>query len=104
MLKIRPVFITLCDIQARSIAIEIINEVVAEEMSKINCEELVTYQQNEKGEVTMLKINSVLLNNLSSQISINIQKKFLDCGKTQITLPWGSILDNEFLANMRSNG
>jgi len=102
ILKIRPVFLILSDIQARAVAIELVNRVVEEKMQGVNYEDLVMYERNENGEITMLKVNSVLMNNLSSQISIDIQKVFLENGTTEVNLPLGSILNNELLANMRS--
>ena len=84
---VTPIFDTLCENRAISIATIISNDKVSEVMKTHTYDELFTIDKDEKGNVSMLKANVVKINEITSDVAIKIQEEINKKGREDIEIP-----------------
>ena len=89
---ISPVFETLCEEKARSVATIISNQESTKAMNKYQYEELYTVEKDSEGNVTIIRSNVVPINNMISDLTEGIQNRFNEIEDTEIKLPIGNLL------------
>ena len=70
-----PIFNTLCENRAKSIATIISNEEAANVMKDYTYDEMFTIEKDSNDNITMVKSNIVAINKITSSIATNIQKR-----------------------------
>ena len=70
-----PIFNTLCENRAKSIATIISNEEAANVMKDYTYDEMFTIEKDSNDNITMVKSNIVAINQITSSIATNIQKR-----------------------------
>lgn len=97
--RLRLLFADFCYMRAKIITIQTVNEVIVDQMEEISYEDLVSYEKDVEGDISLIKFNTVLMNNLSSKISLEIQKKLSNLSETEIKIPLGTVLGNTMFAD-----
>ena len=89
---INPVFENLCEDKAKSAATLVTNEETTKIIKKYNYDTFFTIEKDEKGSIQMINANILKINQVSSDIAINIQKRLDIEQKNDIYIPTGAII------------
>ena len=81
-----PIFDTLCETRAKSIATIISNEQATNVMKEHTYEELFTIQKDSNDNITMINSNIIAINEITSDIAIKIQKEIDKRGRENIEI------------------
>jgi sporulation protein YunB len=87
---ILPIFNTLCEDKAKSIATIVSNEQATVVMSEHTYDELFTIEKNNNGNVTMIKSNVYAINEIISDVAVKIQEEIERQGKDNVEIALGS--------------
>lgn len=88
---IGPVFETLCEEKARSVATVISNQESTKAMNKYQYEELYTIEKDLEGNISIIRSNVVPINNMISDLTEGIQNRFDEIQETTIKIPVGNL-------------
>lgn len=90
---LRPVITTLAQAKAENVVTGIINDAVMETLASeaVAYQDLVTLEQNDSGQVTLLSTNSAKLNALRAQILQAVLEKVDSLDSRDLGIPLGSI-------------
>ncbi len=92
---VEPVFTTLCENKAISLATIISNKKATEVMKEHNYDELFTIEKNEDGMVSLLKANVVPINQITSDIAVSIQEEINNQGRDDVGIALRNIYGDE---------
>lgn len=95
---ISPIFDTLCENRAKSIATLISNEQATNVMKEHSYDELFTVEKDLNGNITMIKSNIVPINEIISDIANKIQEEINKRGRENIEIALGSFTGSKILA------
>lgn len=95
--RINPMFNTICKERAKAIATDIINTESSKILKDVNYEDLVKVEKDEQQNIKLLKINTVKINMLASDIAYHIQQELYKAENNQIKMPIGSITGLKYL-------
>lgn len=100
-LRLRPQVSDMAKYKVQGIITRAVNEVIAQELLKTDTDydEWVKIDENSSGDVTFITYNSVLINNIKSNITSEIIKSVEDIGQTDIYIPLGNITNVDLLQN-----
>ena len=93
-----PIFDTLCENEAKSIATIISNEKATEVMKKYTYDDLYSAEKDNQGNITMIKANVILINEITSDIAVKIQEAIDARGRDNISIALGSFTGIKLLA------
>lgn len=82
-IKSIPVIQSFCESKARYIALDSTNKAVIENIDGIKYEDLIVVQRDENNKIISLSANSVKLNKLATQISLDIKEKISNIEETR---------------------
>ena len=98
---ITPTLIAVSDAEMRARCMEIVNKVISEEYSKaFNYDDIIHVDKDNEGNIVMLKADTLKMNKIASDVSIESQKKLREFGEYGIKIPLGYIFKNNLLAYM----
>lgn len=83
---VNPIYDTLCENQAKSIATRVSNEQAAKIMKEYSYEELFTIGKDTDGKVSMINANVLQINLITSQIANQIQQQIDTIGRDDIQI------------------
>lgn len=92
---VEPVFNTLCEDKAISMATIISNNKATEVMKEHSYDELFTVEKNEDGSVSLLKANVVNINQITSKVAIKIQEEINNQGRDDVGIALRNFYRNE---------
>ena len=81
-----PIFDTLCENRAKSIATIVSNEQATKVMSEHTYDELFTVQKDKNGNVTMIQSNVIPINEIISNVAIYIQEEINRQGRDSVSI------------------
>lgn len=81
-----PIFNTLCEHQAKSVATVISNEQATKVMKDHSYDELFTIEKDQEGNITMVKSNVISINEIISDVAIKIQEEINKKGRDDIEI------------------
>ena len=81
-----PIFDTLCENKAKSIATIISNEQATNVMKEHSYEELFSIEKDNNGNITMIKTNVVPINEIISDVAVKIQEEINKRGRENIQI------------------
>lgn len=81
-----PIFDTLCENRAKSIATIVSNEQATNVMKEHTYDELFTIEKDNEGNVTMIKTNVVPINEIISDVANKIQEEINSKGRDNIEI------------------
>ena len=83
---VNPIFDTLCEDQAKSLATIISNEQATNVMREHSYDELFTVEKDNNGNVTMIRSNVIPINEIISDVAIKIQEEMNKQGRKDIEI------------------
>ena len=83
---VNPIFETLCEDKAKSIATLISNEQATIVMGEHSYDELFTIEKDTNGDITMIKSNVIPINEIISDVAIKIQEEINAQGREDIEI------------------
>lgn len=96
---VTPTVMVVADAEMRAKATEIINNCIIEQYSKdFNYDSIIKVEKDKEGNIAMLKADTLQMNKIASQVSLEAQKKMKELGNVGIKLPLGYIFKNNILA------
>ena len=95
---VNPIFDTLCENQAKSLATIVSNEQATNVMREHSYDELFTIEKDENGNITMIKSNVIPINEIISDVAIKIQEELNKQGRENIEIALGSFTGVKLLA------
>lgn len=90
MQAVSPVFETLCKDEARSIATIITNEQATDVMREYSYQDLFSIEKDEEGNINMIKSNVFPINEIISNIAVQIQNEINNEGRNNIKIALGT--------------
>ena len=87
---VSPIFDTLCESKAKSIATTVSNEQAIAVMKDYTYEDLFTVEKDANDNITMIKSNVTNMNEITSKIATNIQQELDNKGREDIQIALGS--------------
>lgn len=93
-----PIFDTLCENKAKSIATIISNEEATSVMREHSYDELFTIEKDNNGNIAMIKSNVVSINEIISDVAVKIQNQINNKGRENIEIALGSFTGFKMLA------
>ena len=95
---ILPIFDTLCENRAKSIATMVSNEQATNVMKEHTYDELFSIEKDNNGNITMIKSNVIPINEIISDVAIKIQEEIDNRGRENIEIAMGSFTGFKLLA------
>ena len=83
---VNPIFDTLCEDQAKSLATIISNEQATNVMREHSYDELFTVEKDNNGNVTMIRSNVIPIDEIISDVAIKIQEEMNKQGRKDIEI------------------
>ena len=94
---INPTLERQSKIIARSLAEGLTNSITKEEIQNYKYEDLCSIQKDENGNITMLNLNIINVNKLTSTITSRLQKEINNNNNSIIKISLGSVTGNKLL-------
>ncbi len=93
-----PIFDTLCQNRAKSIATMVSNEQATNVMKQHTYDELFSIEKDKNGNITMIKSNVIPINEIISDVANKIQEQIDTKGRENIQIALGSFTGFKMLA------
>lgn len=84
--SVTPIFETLCEDEAKSIATLISNEQATIVMKQYSYEELFSIEKDNEGNITMIKSNVFPINEIISDVALKIQEEINKKGRDDVEI------------------
>jgi sporulation protein YunB len=98
--NLNPIVISMAEARARQLAVAAINQAVAEVMqSQISYSDLIKVSTDEKGQVTLIQANTILMNSLASRTALTVQRNLAELEDEGVTLPLGAAFGVKILSS-----
>lgn len=81
-----PIFDTLCEAKAKSIATIVLNEQATNVMKEHSYDELFTLEKDNNNNITMVKSNVLAINEIISDVAVKIQEDIDNRGRENIEI------------------
>ena len=97
--SIKPTLASICEVKAKVIATQIINDTVRNELNKNSLKEQIlipSYDRN--GRVNMIRTDAMVMNTISSNIANSVQQKIVDLKNQSFSIPLFTAMDSQLLA------
>lgn len=96
---IRPAVLSLSESSLRAIAVKAMNDAVSETVGKsgITYEDLTYIEKDASGRISLIAVNTTLVNELGTKTALAAQDKIMSAGEQGISLPIGTILGGQML-------
>lgn len=97
--NIKPTIASICEVKAKVIATQIVNDTVREELNKDALKEQIlipTYDRD--GRVNMIRTDAMVMNTISSNIARNVQQKIVELKNQTFSIPLFTALGSQLLA------
>jgi sporulation protein YunB len=89
--NLNPIVISMAEARARQLAVSAINQAVAEVMqASVSYSDLIQVSTDEKGRVTLICANTILMNSLASKTALTVQRNLAELEDEGVTLPLGA--------------
>lgn len=97
--NLNPIVISMAEARARQLAVAAVNQAVAEVMlNSITYSDLIQVATDQSGRVTMIKANSLLMNDLASETALAAQRNLTELEDQGVSLPLGAALGINLLS------
>ncbi len=98
-----PVFKVSCETAAASKGNKIINDEVSKIMKNYTYNDLINIDKDTNGKISLIKANSVYINQIVSDITSNIQKEFDKIPRITVFINMGAVSGISILKNIEPN-
>ena len=93
-----PIFDTLCEDKAKSIATIVSNEEARNVMDEYSYDELFTIEKDNNGNIIMMRSNVILINKIISDVAIRTQNRINEQGRDNLEIAFGSFTGIKLLS------
>ena len=98
---VTPIILTVADGEMRAKALEIVNNCIVEQYSnEFKYDDVIKVEKDGLGNIVMLKADTLILNKIAVNVSLQAQSKLKALGNVGIKIPIGYIFRNNILSNM----
>ena len=88
-----PVLVSMAEARARQLAVEVMNEAIAEVMgTSTTYSDLMNISFDQSGRIAMLEANAIAMNDIASRAALAAQKKLDKVAGQGVSIPLGSAL------------
>lgn len=88
-----PVLVSMAEARARQLAVEVMNEAIAEVMgASTTYSDLMNISFDQSGRIAMLEANAIAMNDIASRAALAAQKKLDKVAGQGVSIPLGSAL------------
>lgn len=98
--SINPIFEGLCVAKARILSVDIINRKTSEVLSKYQYKDIVQVIHNEEDETNILKTDVVTINQIISDISVEILKELKSMEGEEVKIHLGAFTGNRYFSGV----
>ncbi|SKA04677.1 sporulation protein YunB [Selenihalanaerobacter shriftii] len=96
---LRPILYEIAELKASSLVTEAINRAVYQKSTQLNYDDLVRTKTDHQGNIIFMQPNLHKINQVSSQISLQIQESLQKIKKHRVQLPVAQMFGIQVLAN-----
>lgn len=97
--SIKPIVLAMSEVEARMIATQAINDAVKEKIKDdIKYKDLIDISYDKDGKVTAMQANTILMNNIASEVALEVQNKMEDVSVSSIKIPLGNAFKSQILS------
>lgn len=96
--KITPIMKDVCESNANSVSIKILNEAVYEYIDGLEYEDFVNIQKDDKGNIKSITANTSRINKMTSDITNKLMILMKENEESYVNLPLGSLSGTNLLA------
>lgn len=98
--NIKPTLVSICEVKAKVIATEIINDTVRDELKNDALKEQILIPTfDNDGKINMIRTDALAMNTISSSIANMVQKRIASLSNQEFSIPLGSALNSQLLSN-----
>jgi sporulation protein YunB len=98
--QLSPSIFAIAEARARILATEAINMAVKDKITKdVQYKDLITIHKNASGQITLIQINTIEINRLETETSLEVVKTLQEITMDGIKIPLGMITGSKILAN-----
>jgi sporulation protein YunB len=102
--NLNPIVIAMAEARARQLAVAAINRAVAQVMlDSVSYSDLIQVSTDGNGRVTLIRANTILMNELASRTALTVQKNLAELEDEGVTLPLGSAFGIKVLSSSGPN-
>ncbi|SFR13809.1 sporulation protein YunB [Desulfoscipio geothermicus] len=100
--RVRPTLFSIAEVEVTQMAVDAINKTVQKEVSRknIDYQDFITVHRDYNGRVALMQANTVQINRMAADITLNVQQRLRDLQGKQISIPFGQVLGSYILADM----
>lgn len=98
--SIDPIFENLCKEKTMQIATDILNTETTKVVHKYEYKDIVTITKDETNNTSILKTDVRVINDIASDIAIEVNKRLEELEYEQIKIPAGAVLGNKFFSGI----
>ena len=96
--NVKPTVLAISEVQARVIATQIINDAVKENINDdIRYQDLIYIQYDNNVKVTLMQANTILMNDIASDVASEVQEKMKKISMSTIKIPLGNVIDSNII-------
>jgi len=98
--QVTPNILAIAENQAKIIATEAINNAVKEKITKnVKYKDLISIHKDASGQITLIQINTVEINRLEAETSLEVIRALQDATMAGIKIPLGAATSSKILSN-----
>ncbi|MGL4736207.1 MAG: sporulation protein YunB [Cellulosilyticaceae bacterium] len=100
--EVMPSVMAMAKAKATALATEAINESIRDTLSaqQITTDDLLSYDYNDKGELISWNVNSILINQICTDIVTNTNQELQHIGEVSLKMPLGNATGSRIFANL----
>ncbi|MGI6604342.1 MAG: sporulation protein YunB [bacterium] len=99
--NIRPTLLALAEARAKILAVQAINDAIAEEIvTTVKYQDLVAIHKDTRGRIVLMQPNTVEIARLASRATSFVQSRLQALKAEQIGIPLGQVFGSKLLANL----
>lgn len=100
--EVMPSVMAMAKVKATSLATEAINEAIKETLNaqQITTDDLLSYDYNDKGELISWNVNSILINQICTDVVTNTNQSLQHIGEVSLKMPLGNATGSRIFANL----
>lgn len=102
--NITPTVLAISEVYARKIATQAINEAVKNKIKDdIKYKDLIFVNFDNEGRVTMMQANTIMMNNIASDVALEVQENIRNVSTKEIKIPIGNALNSQLFKGPNIN-
>lgn len=99
--NLKPTILAIAKAQAEQIAVKAIQDAVNEKVAKsVEYKDLIFIRTDNRGRVVLMQANTVKINSLAAEMTLDIQKSLYKLEGKVIPIPLGQVLKSQLLASL----